>query len=106
MEALVVEEQKKDAAKESGGGKPAVQAETPAPAKEKAMAFINEAATCEEKRYESVGKGYDYRFSGKEIVGSALAVEDKVVHMAFFRISEAEQAGGMASTSRRRIFRV
>ncbi len=105
MEALV-EEQKKEAAKESGGGEPASVAEAPAPAKEKARAFIDEAATCEEKRYESVGKGYDYRFSGKEIVGSALAVEDKVVHVAFFRITEAEKAGGMASTSRRRGFRI
>jgi hypothetical protein len=105
MEALL-EEQKKEATKADGGGEPASGAESPAPAKEKARVFIDEATACEEKRYESVGRGYDYRFTGKEMVGSALAVEDKVIHMAFFRITEAEKAGGMASTSRRRGFRV
>jgi len=44
--------------------------------------------------------------SGKEMVGSALAVNERVVHMAFFRITEAEKADGMASTGRRRGFRV
>jgi len=105
LEALL-EEQKKEAAKGAGEGEPAAGAEAPAPPKEKARAFIEEAATCEEKRYESVGRGYDYRFSGKEMVGSALAVDDKVIHLAFFRITEAEKAGGMASTSHRRRFRV
>ena len=105
MEALL-EEQKKEAAKGGIGGEAASGAEAPVPGKEKAKAFIDEAATCEEKRYESVGKGYDFRFSGKDIVGSALVVEDKPIHTAFFRITEAEKAGGMASTSRRRGFRV
>jgi len=105
MEALL-EEQKKDAAGGSGEGAAPCGTEAPAPSKEKARTFIGEAAACEEKRYESVGKGYDFRFSGKDIVGSALIVEDKLIHTAFFRISEAEKAGGMASTSRRRLFRV
>jgi len=40
--------------------------------------------------------------SGKAIVASALAINEKVVRIAFFRIKEAEKTDGMASTSRRR----
>jgi hypothetical protein len=49
--------------------------------------------------------GSDFRYVGKKIIGSALAVEDHVVHMAFFRATEAEIAGNMAGMSRRRGFR-
>lgn len=40
--------------------------------------------------------------SGKAIVASALAINETVVRIAFFRIKEAEKTDGMASTSRRR----
>jgi hypothetical protein len=85
-----------------------LQAKSEAPeAKEDAdKAFLEEADQCEEKRYESVGIGWDYRFEGKNVVGSALAVEDKVIHMAFFRITESEKAGRIAELRRRRGFRV
>jgi hypothetical protein len=71
-----------------------------------AKAFLAEAAACEEKSYDSVGMGKDYRYSGPRLVGSALAVEDAVIHMAFFRVTESEQAGNMAGMNRRRSFRV
>jgi len=48
-----------------------------------AKAFLTEAAACEEKIYDSVGLGKDYRYSGPKLVGSALAVEDAVIHTAF-----------------------
>ena len=54
-----------------------------------------------EKSYESVGMGSDFRYVGKKIIGSALAVDGHVVHMAFFRATEAEIAGNMAGISRR-----
>ena len=80
--------------------------EEPVVTVDEARKFLDEASQCSEKKYESVGKGWDWRFEGKEIVGSALEVEDKVIHMAFFRITESEKAGTMAGTRRRRGFRV
>jgi len=71
-----------------------------------ARAFIEEAAGCEEKRYESIGYGWDYRFEGKTIVGSSLVYQDRVIHMAFFRADESERAGTIATSSRRRRFRM
>lgn len=40
------------------------------------------------------------------MVGSALAVEEKVVHMAFFSIDEGENAGPMAGMRSSRGYRV
>jgi hypothetical protein len=68
--------------------------------------FLREAAGCEEKKYPSVGQGSDYRYEGKSIVGSALAVDGHVVHLAFFRVTESDRAGDMASTRQRRRFRI
>jgi len=76
------------------------------PEKSKAEAFLQEAAECTEKKYESIGKGWDFRYEGKTVVGSALAVDDKVIHMAFFRVSESDRTGEMASTRQRRRFRL
>ncbi len=89
MEALL--EQKPEAA----------PPEAPGPAD-----FLREAAECEEKIYPSVGQGSDYRYEGKSIVGSALAVDGHVVHLAFFRVTESDRAGDMAATRQRRRFRI
>jgi hypothetical protein len=67
--------------------------------------FFADVAGCQEKKYESVGKGWDFRFEGKNIVGSALKVEEKVIHMAFFAVSESDKTGGMAGYRRRTRFR-
>lgn len=74
--------------------------------RERAERFLREAADCEEKKYESVGRGYDYRYESKGMVGSALAVDEKVVHMAFFRIGESDKTGEMARTRHRIKFRL
>jgi hypothetical protein len=76
------------------------------PAIEKAKAFLNEATQCEEKKYKSVGKGQDYRFEGKQMVGSALEDEGRIIHLAFFMITESEKAGEIAAMKRRRGFRI
>jgi hypothetical protein len=76
------------------------------PDRERAEAFLQEAAGCEEKKYESVGRGHDFRYEGKTIVGSALAVDGKVVHMAFFRVGEADKDGDLARTRHRIKFRL
>lgn len=82
----------------------------PAPLPDEAAAreFIKSAAACDEKAYESVGEGWSYRYTGKDVVGSALAVESAVVHAAFFStaVSESEKAGPMADLGRRRRFRI
>jgi hypothetical protein len=72
---------------------------------DKAKSFIKEATQCEEKRYESIGHGWDHRFEGKTMVGSSLVYQDKVIHMAFFRIDEADRTENMSAPSRRRRFR-
>jgi hypothetical protein len=58
------------------------------------------------RSFVSVGIGSDFRYLGKKIIGSALAVDDHVVHVAFFRATETEIAGNMANLSRRRGFRI
>ncbi|MFB0566280.1 MAG: ARPP-1 family domain-containing protein [Candidatus Aminicenantaceae bacterium] len=70
-----------------------------------AKAFIDEALKCDEKKYESIGKGWDYRYEGRLMVGSALKFEKKVIHTAFFRITESEKAGKIAGFRRRRSYR-
>jgi len=71
----------------------------------KAREFINTAQKCNEKKYESVGKGWDFRYDGKSLVGSTLKFGKKVIHMAFFVITESDKAGEMASSRRRTRFR-
>ena len=73
---------------------------------DKAKSFIKEATQCEEKRYESIGHGRDHRFEGKTIVGSSHVYQEKVIHMAFFRIDEADRIESMSAPSRRRRFRM
>ena len=49
----------------------------------------------------SQNKTWDYRYEGKQVVGSALLYRKKVIHMAFFRVTEGEKAGPMAGYRRR-----
>jgi len=72
---------------------------------ELAQAFLKGVLACEEKKYDSIGHGWDYRFEGKKFVGSALVYKEAVIHAAFFTIEAAEKAGNMAGFSRRRGFR-
>ena len=68
---------------------------------------MGRAAECSETRYESLGLGSSLRYEGRGVIGSALAVDDRVIHMAFFRTSgtEGERVGEMAAFSSRRRFR-
>jgi hypothetical protein len=99
MEAVVADVRRK---RGEAGARPAVRVPTP----EEARAFLGAAAACDEKKQESVGLGWHFRYSGNNMVGSALAVDEKVVHMAFFRTEEAEQAGVMSGMRSRRGFRI
>jgi len=83
------------------------QAKWATPDEAAARDFLMSATECEEKAYESVGEGWSYRYTGRVVVGSALAVEGTVVHAAFFRTggSESEHTAAMADFSTRRRFR-
>lgn len=86
MEAMLVAERRK-----RGRGRGDAEKALVKPTADGVRAFLKEAAASEEKKYESVGLGWAYRYAGPEIVGSALAFNDHVVHMAFFRVDEAER---------------
>ena len=43
------------------------------------------------KRFESVGLGFDYRCRGVGVVGTALAVQECVVHLAFFSVNHSPE---------------
>lgn len=79
---------------------------TQKPSIDKAKTFLAEAMQSEEKKYKSIGQGWDYRYQGKAIVGSALVYRKKVIHAAFFRTVEKDQAAQMAGYRRRRGFRI
>jgi hypothetical protein len=72
---------------------------------DKVSDFQKEIQKCKEKKYRSVGIGWDYRYEGDKIVGTALKTGRKVIHMAFFRITESDKAGKMADSRTRRRFR-
>jgi hypothetical protein len=76
------------------------------PSIDKARSFIEEAALCEEKRFKSVGHGWDYRFEGNGVVGSSLVYQEKVIHLAFFKAGQEGRTGRISSASARRRFRL
>jgi hypothetical protein len=71
----------------------------------KAEDFIRQVTACGGRKYASAGSGWDHRFEGDEIVGSALVCGKDVIHTAFFRMTEEEKAGSMSSLGRRKRFR-
>ena len=74
------------------------------PSIDKAKDFIKETLTCKEKKYKSVGHGWDYRFIADTVVGSALVYRKKAIHMAFFRTTKNSNVGKMPGYKRRRDF--
>lgn len=106
MEAVLLAERRK-----KGRGKGAAAKALAKPGPDEARAFLKKAAGCDERRFESVGLGWSYRYSGPGVVGSALACDEKVVHLAFFGLDEdgggaaGEDPGAMAGSRARRGFR-
>jgi hypothetical protein len=74
-----------------------------APSLDKARAFLGEIRECEGIRFPSVGLGYDYRFEGPSVVGSALVFERSVIHLAFFRLGRSERADDRTGYLDRRV---
>ncbi len=76
---------------------------------ELAKEFLLATSSTEEKRYKSVGHGYDYRYTGEGMVGSAIAFRSEVAHTAFFAVPCDESSashGYLRSHVRRRGFRL
>lgn len=73
---------------------------------EEANKFLAEIRDCKQDKYPSTGQGFDYRFEGIDKVGSALVVQEEVIHTAFFKVSKEEKAGKMARYKRRRGYRI
>ena len=59
---------------------------------ELAKGFLLATSSTEEKRYKSVGHGYDYRYAGEGMVGSVIAFRSEVVHAAFFAVPSEESS--------------
>jgi len=78
------------------GGKPPLS---------QAKAFLEQASQTREKKYKSVGHGWDHRFQGDNLVGSALTYRNTVIHMAFFSSTASERQERIARARRRREFR-
>jgi|GEM_PF-117355 len=76
------------------------------PSVKEATNFLQKAMKCNESRFEAVGQGYDYRFEGPKVIGSALVHSERVIHMAFFKADENDaQDGHMPSLLQRRHYR-
>jgi len=73
---------------------------------EEARRFLEEIKNCRQEKYPSPGMGDDYRFEGQDKVGSALVVEQQVIHLAFFKASKEEQIGRMSRYKRRKGYRI
>jgi len=75
-----------------------------------ARGFLDSAQKTSESRHESVGLGYDYRYTGPDVVGSALAYKADMIHCAFFRIPPEERQthvhDNISSHTRRRGYRM
>jgi hypothetical protein len=77
-----------------------------AAARARATAFLSEVPGSTERTFPSIGYGTDCRYQKPGLAGAALVHEDHVVHVAFFRIGEAESRQETMSplqTRRRRI---
>jgi len=72
--------------------------------------FLQEVGSMNYTEHPAVGYGTDYRFTGNNLVGSALVVADEVVHAAFSRIRTTHQrrctpaaaVGGSSASVRQR----
>ncbi len=107
MEAMLLAERRKKGLSKGDADKALAK-----PGAAEAREFLKKTAACDEKKYESVGLGWSYRYAAPGLVGSALAFNEKVVHMAFFGIDDdgGSGAGGdrgnMAGSRVRRNFRL
>ena len=79
------------------------------PAIAKLHKILERMMASEDQRFPSVGIGEDCRYTAHGLLGSALLVEEWLVHIAFFRSAERQRGNRpeerMATLSRRRASR-
>ena len=61
--------------------------------------FLDKIHQCNEKKFKSIGHGWDHRFESDQVVGSALIFQNVPIHMAFFEVN-LHPRGGEASRGR------
>ena len=71
----------------------------------KAKNFIKKTIKCRGKKYDSKGIGLDYRFETNKLVGSSLVYSEKVIHVAFFSITESDRTGHIPISRRGKEYR-
>jgi hypothetical protein len=69
------------------------EGENPVASAERAKYFLEEIKQCNESFFKSIGLGHDYRYEGRFVLGSALLVDDNVIHMTFFKNDEPDISG-------------
>jgi len=62
--------------------------------------------TVPSRRFSSPGHGWDYRFLGDNLAGSALLWRQKIIHTAFFQIPPNSSDGHLAGPGHRLRFRL
>jgi hypothetical protein len=62
------------------------------PAPGVAKDFTDKLAGLPSKSYKSVGAGWDHRFTGDEVTGSALTYRNEVIHASFYNKQSAMQS--------------
>jgi hypothetical protein len=69
-----------------------------------AREFLAAAEQAEERVFDSVSYGRDYRYTRPDLAGSALVHEGKLVHAAFLHLEEGEdeKAGDLLASLRHR----
>ena len=69
-----------------------------------AKSFVERVVACGERRFPSVGCGFDYRYRGEAVAGAALVHADEIIHAAFFQLDAPRQDSprDMASLRSRR----
>ena len=89
---------------------PMARAGQSGPAAAKVQKILERMSEAEERRFPSVGLGEDCRYTANGLLGSALLVEEWLVHLAFFRSNHRQQGTDpndrMAPLSSRRASRV
>lgn len=72
-----------------------VEAKEVAPVEETVRRFLEEMKAAAAAEFEAAGEGRDLRLSGERLAGGALVVEDRVVHLAAFRVDQPPRRGGL-----------
>jgi len=74
--------------------------------RQKAAEFLERIKTVPSRRFPSPGHGWDYRFLGDDLAGSALLWRQNIIHTAFFQIPPNSSDGHLAGPGHRLRFRL